>query len=505
MSYIRLNLETGDTFEASHVKHLEDGIVALENNIALSANYVETQMGSLSGSSITNSTNTVIIYNIPVEAGYKIGLTDYSTYMYYIKSIDFDNNTNSDYTSSWLKEEYTFSGPKPAIAVYVRNHEKSELDSSTAPEEVSKLFYLKDANNNVIYGIQTNTSTGNNITINQISLAPYELRNNQYNSNYIIELPSEFGAFPLDIKISQQNNVYGCDIQAYHYIKNTSNINSYFIATDGSDSNDGLSPSTPLLTLDSALSKEDVDTIFILEGNYYNGVNYTAGLEISKEINIIGIGNVHFYNTSSPIDITNACYIENIIFDGGISALTTHLTTQLVVFNKCKFLNATGNNGLTALGGYFILEKCEASGNYLDGFNYHSYNGYYNFVIEIECYGFNNGTKKSGINNASTMHESGKIIRINGTYGISNGGVVADADGAKSLNYGCVAYCNQFLTNENRMGNYVCIGTNSAIWLYDCISFGSKYDIICDAGKLYTNKTYIKEFAPNSGTILRIE
>ena len=54
-----------------------------------------------------------------------------------------------------------------------------------------------------------------------------------------------------------------------------------------------------------------------------------------------------------------------------------------------------------------------------------------------------------------------------------------------------------------RNGNYVVMG-NAMMWLYDCSSFGSPYDLIADTGYIYTTKTYPRESTVSSGVINRI-
>ena len=108
-------------------------------------------------------------------------------------------------------------------------------------------------------------------------------------------------------------------------------------------------------------------------------------------------------------------------------------------------------------------------------------------------------------NNASTIHEGGsKIIRIGCDYSCCRGGVVADADGAKSINVAVKSSTTEAIEATNRNANFVVIGSTSKMWLYDCMSFGSPYDIISDAGVIYTTETYQRESMVNDGNISRI-
>lgn len=368
-----------------------------------------------------------------------------------------------------------------------------------------KIYYYEEISDN-INNINTNVEH-NSITIfDGLHTRFFDIF---YNSTKKIDFPSEFLPFPININICKESNIYGCDINPYFMKKNNIGKFTYYIHPNGSDTNNGLTPTEPFKTLEKALSNIECNTIILLEGEYKIGINFQENIIIDKEINIIGLGNVIINSINkNPIQLSRGCYIENIIFNGGKSALKTELKEDLCIFIQCKFNNSIQSNGLSALGGHYILYKCSADNNMLDGFNYHSYTDeinqkYYPFVIEINCIGKYNGINSdSDINNCSTMHEYGKIIRLNCQYYASKGGVVADADNAKSLNFSIIS--NSTITNvENRNGNFVAIN-KAKMWLYDCISFGSEFDIISDDSIIYRNIPFIKEKISNGGTINNI-
>jgi hypothetical protein len=265
---------------------------------------------------------------------------------------------------------------------------------------------------------------------------------------------------------------------------------TFFVSVNGNDQNNGLTPATAFRTLDTAIAQTDVNTIILLSGEYVSGVNFSANININKEINIVGIGNVVLKNKSAEysITVTAPVFVQNITFDGGYYALKCQLHDELCVFDKCRFYNSSVGDGFRAFGGTFIMNECEASSNAEDGFNYFvNSDGGVNYgvhTLEIKCYGFFNGLDKSLYQyNGSTSHSSCKIIRIYCKYGISRGTPVGDADGCLSINYGVESFTTQNLDGPNeRRACYGSQGNNSGtrMWLYDCSAFGSKYDVIID-------------------------
>lgn len=68
-------------------------------------------------------------------------------------------------------------------------------------------------------------------------------------------------------------------------------LTTYYVATDGNDSNDGLSESTPLRRVSTALTKPNVDRIFIAEGLYELGYGWEV-TSPTRNVKVIGVGNV---------------------------------------------------------------------------------------------------------------------------------------------------------------------------------------------------------------------
>ena len=331
-----------------------------------------------------------------------------------------------------------------------------------------------------------------------ISYSPVTLRRGSFNSNNIIVLPSPFSSFPIPVKLSYYDNCVGWNLSAQDYTKNNSYGATYFISPTGDDTADGLTPSTAFRSIDHALSQEDVNTIVLLNGTYTSGKHFTAGMAIAKEVNFIGYGNVILQNRGAAMEVKASTYFENITFVGGVSTLKVVLRDEVCAFYRCKFMNSDANNGLSTFGGVCILEECEASNNMRDGFNYHKNedDGYIAYALEINCTAFYNGVRHdTDINNGSTMHDGGIIIRVLCTYGYSRGTLVADTGRAKSYNIGVVAYSTQNLTGtDSYKANYGQQYTGGDMYLIGCRSFGSKYDVFAETGsRIYRTAPFPKE------------
>ena len=300
------------------------------------------------------------------------------------------------------------------------------------------------------------------------------------------------------MKISYYENCVGWNLSAQDFTKNNAYGATYFVSPDGDDTADGLTPSTAFHSIGNALTQADVNTIVLLQGTYKAGDHFTAGQVISKEVNIIGRGEVIIQNNVAAMEVTASAYFENITFIGGVSTLKVVLLDEVCAFYRCKFMESDSNNGLSAFGGVCILEECEASNNMRDGFNYHKNedDGYIAYALEINCSAFYNGVRhNTDINNGSTMHDGGVIIRVLCTYGYSQGTLVADTGRADSYNIGVVAYSTQNITGtDSYKANYGQQYTGGDMYLVGCRSFGSKYDVFCETGSnIYRTTAFPKE------------
>lgn len=353
------------------------------------------------------------------------------------------------------------------------------------------------------------------VVVNNVSF-----KRGTFDSNHVIQMPSlngvsRFSTYPLPLKISYYDGVVGCNLSARDYCKNGASTQTIFVSPDGNDSNSGLYPIEPLATLEAALAVNGVSTIVLLPGIYCVGVNFTAGLEIEDEVNIIGSGDVVIENYGNPIVIKASVYVENITFRHGNSCLKTDLTTEVCSFYKCKFMESDAENGLTALGGVYILEECEASYNLRDGFNYHksTTGNVYPKVLEINCEGYYNGARDTNnINNGSTGHDAAVLIRLLCSYGYSRGCAVAEVANCWSLNIGVSAFCSiEHGADNTKKSNFglQAVGSASAgtrMWLIGCKSFGSMYDVYAENGSyMFRTSAFPKEYGNGTYATYQVE
>jgi hypothetical protein len=193
-------------------------------------------------------------------------------------------------------------------------------------------------------------------------------------------------------------------------------------------------------------------------------------------------------------------YCEGITFDGGDPPFDLR-NGATGIFVDCKFIYGCGSasGGLSTYKATSVyLEKCYASNNINDGFNYHSADGVITRVIEANCVGINNGSE-SDSDNGSTVHDGISIIRVNGIYGNNKGPNIQDiGTGTLSWNVGCTCYGSNAVNPDRQINFMVGDGTDSAkMWLDGCISYESTVDIKCATG----SEMYIHDLIGNGQNV----
>jgi hypothetical protein len=206
-----------------------------------------------------------------------------------------------------------------------------------------------------------------------------------------------------------------------------------------------------------------------------------------------------FFNTARSV------MVDGIEFHGGREAFypnNTGASTGLLIARNCKFMyaaDATYGNGVRLEGvveSYFY--NCEASHNRRDGFNYHISGTNIPKVVEINCTASYNGQGGSeGINNASTMHDAGSILRIGGVYSCSEGPNIADVGDSHSCNIGVSARNSRLGLSSIANADFYTSG--GPMWLYSCDSEGSLYSVVATGtGTISACRTPIRV---SSGTV----
>jgi len=354
--------------------------------------------------------------------------------------------------------------------------------------------------------------------------------------------------------------------------ENTPGVNIYYVSTDGTETNSGLSWDSPLDSPQRALRKPNVDVVLVAPGIYAQDRPWGwAGL--TRDVVIKGFGetaivslhrnnlvwdtdpllpNVYrsecsgsgaVYDSSrtnelddferlpsvgSPTEValspgswysngetiwvrladdrvpddavrvyldglngyfansSGRMYVENIEFHGGTHSfvmIKTEEGEQKAYFKNCKFKYATSGNGLCVLGTSEVyLQECEAARNFRDGVSYHASNGFIPKAFEIDIVSRDNGYSETDIDNGSTMHDGGSIIRVGGHYFGNRGPNIADVNASYTWNVGGMAYGS--LASSSLQG---CdFQTDGKAWLYLFESCDSPYGLRCDSdGEMY--------------------
>lgn len=372
---------------------------------------------------------------------------------------------------------------------------------------------------------------------------------------------------------------------------------TYYVATTGVNTNDGLSPATALRDIDEAIAKADAQTIYVKAGLYTRALGTSSQTYANKKFNVIGYGGsviitthdvltyaltegqahtyesartlvgsvmdnatkdaygeptllvlresiadveanpgswyhdgakvyVHTHDSRSPdgnnrfpdiwaclivnnISITgnSEVYLENLSFYGGsvLKLDSAAITDTPKVYGKnCKFMNAdsvTPFNGVNVNGGALcIFQNCVAAGNGYDGFNYHTQHSIIPYAIEINCVGRGNGDGSA--DNGSTMHDGGKIIRINGEYHDNSGPNMIDVNaGTESWNLGCTAYhkITPLSTNNFAVGQ----ATGAAkMWLDSCFAYSGDIRVGAESTLYTRNNILSDDLSAVDGTVI---
>ena len=226
-------------------------------------------------------------------------------------------------------------------------------------------------------------------------------------------------------------------------------------------------------------------TVYVKAGVYNDADGFNSTGTYASKINIIGYGGLVYANHSSSSTYgytafeTIQHYIENIVFSGGKSPVNCFNQNNpnnntLMMFKNCGFNNSLVENGINIRrNGLYIFENCVSKNNFLDGFNYHNFDAIKNqLVIEINCKATGNGTGGGAMDNGSTMHDSGNIIRINGEYYSNSDRNIHDINNSKSWLLGCTSRDGIDITQGNFVVGVDVVDT-SIMWLDSCKSSGS--------------------------------
>lgn len=213
--------------------------------------------------------------------------------------------------------------------------------------------------------------------------------------------------------------------------------------------------------------------------------------------NLVGDVNIDQPSTAdqgqwTPSTNNAVLWMQNIAFFGGGSACillkpATGVSATAYAKNCIFECSASGNGwGAAAINANSNIDTylfgCIASWNTSDGFNYHA-NGTNatGHFVEINCITGPNGYDTSGINNATTGHESVRGFRLNGNYAGSQNRTLNDINATQSWNVNCTFGPSQATdgTGITVVAGSTDSGMTARIWLDHC-TIGDSFN-----GELY--------------------
>ena len=235
----------------------------------------------------------------------------------------------------------------------------------------------------------------------------------------------------------------------------------------------------PLTLVNSIQDVDDTPSSYYINGSEVYLSLYDDVIPSNDTIDIaLTTGRCMFQITGINSDAK--IYIEGInILDannGGVLANNTTNYNYYITLKDCKFYNVISASyaydGFSNKGCFSICDHVEIYNGGKDGFNYHVGTYKQAIGIEIDCiannFGYGRTSQSQLSNNASTAHDYSEVIRVNGNYSYCNGGVIADVNNAKSLNYGC------YIFDSYGQSYDVLAQTTTVVYLFDCYLKGSR-------------------------------
>lgn len=186
---------------------------------------------------------------------------------------------------------------------------------------------------------------------------------------------------------------------------------------------------------------------------------------------------VLFGSAAGTVTGNRALFCKNIKFHGGGIALADSGGVRPRLYMKDCEQKYGANNGIQTLAGIAYLQRVTLALSALDNANYHDNAGLASRALEIDCVSYGSGYLLSGspseTMNASSMHDTGVVLRINGQYSESWGPNIPDTGSSTSWNIGVSVKDALGSTASSNNGFY----TETAMTLIDCAASGNTYDL----------------------------
>lgn len=207
-------------------------------------------------------------------------------------------------------------------------------------------------------------------------------------------------------------------------------------------------------------------------------------------------------NTSLRVNGNRAILLKNLRFEGGTGInMVTASGARPRLYAVDSSFRYSGSNGIDMLGATAYLERCVIAKSGLDNLNYHDDSGLSSRALEIDVisYGAGDLAAKGYValgesQNASSMHDSGSVVRVNGIYDESYGPVIPDTGTSTSFNLG--TYSGRSLATT--VGQNTSFYSEGGMTLIDVTAKGSVYDLRSTTGGTINVRNLVM-----AGSILR--
>jgi hypothetical protein len=167
-------------------------------------------------------------------------------------------------------------------------------------------------------------------------------------------------------------------------------------------------------------------------------------------------------------DPGRAVYLEGLDLEGGYKALRVNRARRVILVDTA--LRYGAGEGLSAIDtGEVLAFRAVAEANGWDGLAYSSTP----HVLEVDCVGRDNGRSGTDLDNGSTVHSGGTVVRVGGVYRGNAGPNVADVQGARSWSLGSSAGGNRAAASYQRVNYFI----DGRMWLREV----SARDLAADA------------------------
>lgn len=227
----------------------------------------------------------------------------------------------------------------------------------------------------------------------------------------------------------------------------------------------------------------DITTVNATPGSWFYDTGTTTLYVRMFTNRAPGTDLVMLTTSSNTLSGDQAMLLKNVKIEGGNDCFKAINTTggtlvPRLYMQDCRMFFGQ-NFGLNSDGAKTYLERVEVADCNLDNLNYHDEGGTAAIALEIDVTSRGSGvrTQAAENNNASSMHENGVIVRINGDFYDSYGPNLPDTDAAMSLNVGVkcrdsvaptAGFNVNFLNGQNSGGGIM--------YCHRCLSKGSITD-----------------------------